>query len=144
MYNGLIMELLLLFLFFLGSTGLNSGWVGPYAYILWLQTKQYKAFLLFTFQGISGKSDHEVCPRKLFLCGQDQCLHILIEGIFNKLFHLHTNCPKKVFLLSFLKPRLYKNVLKQWLSCERLSTAEGLRFLFKNAVHLNIWDNLIL
>lgn len=68
-------------------------------------------FLLFIFQGISGKSDHEVCPRKLFLCGQDQCLHILIEGIFNKLFHLHTNCPKKVFLPSFLKHWHYKNVL---------------------------------
>ena len=95
-------------------------------------------FLLFSFQGISGKSNHEVCPRKLFLCGQHQCLHILIEGIFNKLFHLHTNCSEKVFLPSFLKPCHYKNVLKQWCNCERLSGTKGLRFLFKNAVHLRI------
>lgn len=95
-------------------------------------------FLLLGFQDISGKSDHEVCPRKLFLCGQDQCLHILFEGVFNELFHFHTNYPKKVFLRSFLKPWHYKNVLKQWLNCERLSRAEGLSFLFKNAVHLSI------
>lgn len=97
---------------------------------------------MFSFQGISGKSDHEVCPRKLFLCGQDQCLHILIEGIFNKPFYLHTNCSNKVFLSSFQKPWHYENVLKQWLRCERLSRAEVCAF-FKNAVHVSICDDLL-
>lgn len=42
--------------------------------------------------------------------------------------------PQKVFLPSFY----YKNILKQWLNCESLSRAEGLSFLFKDAVHLSI------
>lgn len=60
-------------------------------------------FLLFHFQCISGKPDHQVCPRKLLLCGQDLCLYILVEGVFNELFHSHADCPKKVFLPSFLE-----------------------------------------
>lgn len=47
----LMMGLLFLFLFFLGGTGLNSGWVGPSVYILWLQTKQCKAFPSAQFPG---------------------------------------------------------------------------------------------
>lgn len=71
-----------------------------------------RRFLLFRFQCISGKSDHEVCPRKLFLCGQDLCLYILVEGVFNELFHLHANCPKKVFLPSFWKTLALEECIK--------------------------------
>lgn len=97
-----------------------------------------RRFLLFSFQGISGKSNHEVCPRKLFLCGHNTSVYIfsLRESLIS--CSICTNCPEKVFLPSFLKRWHCENVLKQWCNCERLSRAEGFEVLFKNAVHLRI------